>query len=205
MTHVFGLTGGVASGKTTVARRFAARGIPVIDADQLAREVVVVGSPALQEIEAELGPDLLDEHGALDRKRLGQRVWSDPSSRERLNRIVHPRVADRFLARVQALTARGEPLCCYDVPLLFERQLQDKLRPVVVVTAEPALQLGRLMARNGLRSEEALARIAAQLPLPEKVAQADYVIDNSGTLEQTELRADQVLDEIRRSLKLFQQ
>jgi dephospho-CoA kinase len=199
MTHVFGLTGGVATGKSTVARYFAAQGVPVIDADQLARELVAPGSPALREIAAAFGSDLIDADGELDRRRLGQRVFGNPTLREKLNGILHPRVAERFQQRVAELTARGVPLVCYDVPLLFENHRQDTLRPVVVVDAPRDLQLARLMARNGLSAAEADARIAAQMPLADKVAQADYVIDNSGPLENTEQQAAQVLAKIRQA------
>lgn len=197
MTHVFGLTGGVASGKSTVARYFASQGVAVIDADELAREVVNPGSPALQEIAAAFGPELIGANGELDRRRLGQRIFPNPALREQLNAIVHPRVAALFQQRVSDLKAQGVPLACYDVPLLFERNLQSNLRPVVVVTTPYDLQLARLMTRNSLPSEEAAARIAAQMPLKEKTTQADYVIDNSGSLEETTRQAAQVLAKIR--------
>jgi dephospho-CoA kinase len=197
MTHVFGLTGGVASGKSTVARYFASQGVALIDADELAREVVIPGSAALQEIAATFGAQVLTATGELDRRRLGQAVFGNPTLREQLNAIVHPHVAERFRERVAALQKQGVPLACYDVPLLFERNLQNTLRPVVVVSAPADLQLARLMARNGLSSTEAAARIAAQMPLADKVAQADYVIDNSGSLENTEQQAALVLAKIR--------
>lgn len=196
MTQVFGLTGGVASGKSTVARYFAARGVAVIDADDLAREVVSPGSPALQEIAAAFGAELIDANGELNRRRLGQRVFPNPALREQLNAIVHPRVAALFQQRLTEFTTQGVPLVCYDVPLLFERNLQANLHPVVVVTTPYDLQLARLMTRNGLPSEEAASRIAAQMPLKEKVTQADYVIDNSGTLEETHRQAEAVLHQI---------
>jgi dephospho-CoA kinase len=202
MTQVFGLTGGVAAGKSTVAQFFAAQGVPVIDADVLAREVVAPGSPALAAIQAAFGPDILDAQGALDRKRLGQMVFAHPDRLQQLNAIVHPRVAERFAEQVAALQAQGVPLACYDVPLLFERNLQDKLRPIVVVTAPHDLQLARLMTRNGLTGTEAESRIAAQMPLAEKVARADHVIDNSGSLEATLQQAAAVLQQIKASLHI---
>jgi dephospho-CoA kinase len=202
MTHVFGLTGGVASGKSTVARYFAAQGVPVIDADQLARELVSPGSPALQEIANTFGADLIDANGELDRRLLGQRVFANPELREQLNAILHPRVAERFQQRVAELSAAGVPLACYDVPLLFENNRQDSLRPVVVVSAPRDLQLARLMARNGLTASEAEARIAAQMPLGQKVMRADHVIDNSGPLEDTHRQAEAVLHQIQSALRL---
>jgi dephospho-CoA kinase len=197
MTHVFGLTGGVASGKSTVARYFAAQGVPVIDADQLARELVSPGSLALREIATVFGPDVIDGKGELNRQALGQRVFASPALLEQLNAILHPRVAERFQQRVAELAASGVPLACYDVPLLFENKRQDTLRPVVVVTAPHDLQLARLMARNGLSAVQAEARIAAQMPLAEKVARADHVIDNSGPIEDTHRQAEAVLHQIR--------
>jgi dephospho-CoA kinase len=200
MIRVFGLTGGVASGKSTVAARFAERGIPVINADLLARQIVAPGSPALIEIVKEFGEEMLLASGELNRKHLAARIFADPEARLRLNAITHPRVAAAFQEEKQKLEERGIALACYDVPLLFERGLQATLRPVVVVSVAPDLQEARLMTRDSLSRPEARARIAAQLPLEEKVRQADYVIDNSGSNEETRATADRVLDAIRASL-----
>jgi dephospho-CoA kinase len=202
MTHVFGLTGGVASGKSTVAQRFRHSGVPVIDADQLAHAVVEPGSEALAEIARTFGSDIVDAAGQLRRRELGRRVFADDSLLQQLNAIVHPRVAALFKQRVAALDAQGVKLACYDVPLLFERNLEHGLRPVVVVSAPLDVQLGRLMSRNGLPHAEAQARIDAQMPLAEKVTRADYVIDNSGSIEQTWARADEVLQAIRKTLNI---
>jgi dephospho-CoA kinase len=199
--HLFGLTGGIGSGKSTVARRFRERGLPVIDADVLAREVVAKGSQGLADIVARFG-DVLDEQGELDRKRLAARVFQDDDARRALNAITHPRVAALSADRASALEARGEPLACYEVPLLFETRLDAVLRPVVVVTAPANAQVARAAARDGASPEEVLARVRAQLPLDEKVRRADYVVDNGGTLDATLASADDVLDAICRSLGL---
>lgn len=193
---VFGLTGGIGSGKSTVAARFRARGLPVIDADALAREVVARGTPGLAEIRTRFGDAVLDAHGELDRKRLAEVVFHDPDARRDLNAITHPRVRDLAIARVQELDARGEPLACYEVPLLVETGLAEVLRPLVVVVVDVATQIERSVRRDGSTREHTEARIAAQLPLAEKAKLADHVIDNSGSEAETLTQADQVLDEI---------
>lgn len=193
---LFGLTGGIASGKSAVARRFRARGVPVIDADALAREVVLPGSPALAEIARELGADLLDAEGALDRKALAARVFGDDAKRKRLNAIVHPRITELTMARAAELAARGEPIACYEAALLVENGVADAFRPLVVVAAPEAVQIARTMARDSANEAEARARIAAQAPLEAKRAAADHVIENDGTLAHLEALADDVLARI---------
>lgn len=192
--HLFGLTGGIGSGKSTVARRFRARGLPVIDADELAREVVAPGTPGLAAIVERFGAEVLAPDGTLDRKLVASRVFGDEEARRALNAITHPRVGALSVERAQALDARGEPLACYEVPLLFEGRLAEALKPIVVVTTSVATQTSRAMARDGATAEEVEARIRAQMPLAEKEHLADYVIDNSGPLSSTLARADEVLD-----------
>jgi dephospho-CoA kinase len=196
--RVFGLTGGVASGKGVVAGQFRRRGVPVIDADALAREVVEPGRPALDELAALFGPDVLGSDGRLDRKCLAALAFNDADALARLNGIVHPRVAERLSEELTRLQAAGHSLVCYEVPLLFENGLQDRFRPVVLVAASPGIQLQRAMARDGWTEQEAMARIASQMPLDEKRAMADYVIDNGGAIERTLKDADRVLDTIHR-------
>jgi dephospho-CoA kinase len=195
---VFGLTGGLASGKSTVAAHLSARGVPVIDADQLAREVVAPGTPGLAAIAAAFGPSVLAADASLDRARMAERVFMDPEARRRLNSIVHPLIGAATAARLADLAARGEPLACYDAALLVENGLADAFRPLVVVAVDLPLQIARAMARDGASLAEVQARIAAQLPLADKVAAADYVIDTSGTKEATLHRVDEVLAEIRK-------
>jgi dephospho-CoA kinase len=194
--HVFGLTGGIGSGKSTVASRFRERGLPVIDADVLAREVVRKGTPGLEEIVQRFGKGVLDADGELDRKKLAALVFSDETARRDLNQITHPRVRDLALERVQELEAKGELLACYEVPLLIESGLDAVLRPLVVVVVDEATQIRRTVSRDGGTEAEARARVSAQMPLEKKAEMADFVIDNSGAREQTQARADQVLDAI---------
>lgn len=193
---VFGLTGGIGSGKSTVAARFRARGVPVIDADLLAREVVAPGTPGLAEIRARFGDEVIDARGELDRARLAEIVFHDDDARRALNAITHPRVRDLALTRVQELAGQGEPLACYEVPLLIESGLGDVLRPLVVVVVDPATQVERTMRRDGSTREHAEARIRSQMPLAEKARLADHVIDNGGSVAATLARTDQVLDAI---------
>lgn len=200
MTHVFGLTGGIGSGKSSVGRHFAGRGLPVVDADVLAREVVAPGSAALAELIAEFGEGILTASGELDRKTLAARVFENEAARKRLNSITHPRVRDLSVQRFQSLGAAGEPLVCYEVPLLFESGLADAIRPVVVVSVPHEVQIARSMARDAATQQEIEARIESQLPLAEKERRADHVIDNSGELSATLFRADQVLRAICASL-----
>lgn len=202
MTHVFGLTGGIGSGKSSVGRHFASRGLPVVDADVLAREVVAPGSAALAELIVEFGEGILAASGELDRKALAARVFGNDTARNRLNTITHPRVRDLSVQRFQSLGAAGEPLVCYEVPLLFESGLADAIRPVVVVSVPREVQIARSMARDAATQQEIEARIASQLPLAEKERRADHVIDNSGELSATLSRADQVLRAICASLSV---
>lgn len=190
---VFGLTGGIGSGKSTVARHWRGRGLPVIDADELARDAVAPGSDGLREIAAAFGPDVLHGDGSLDRARLAQLVFGSPSELTRLEAITHPRVRALARERVRALEDSGEPLACYEVPLLYEVGLEREYAPVVVVSVPEALQLERAVARDVTSAERIQRRMAAQLPLAEKVQRADFVIDNSGSLTHTAEQADRVL------------
>lgn len=197
--RLFGLTGGLASGKSTVAARFRARGLPVLDADQLAREVVAPGTEGLARVVETFGAGVLGEGGALDRGKLGALVFADPDKRRALNAIVHPRIAALTADRAAELEARGEALACYEAALLVENGLADAFRPLVVVAVPADVQLARAMARDALPEPEVRARLAAQLPLSAKLAVADYVIDNAGDRASTERQADAVLDAIRAS------
>jgi len=197
---IFGLTGGLASGKSTVAARFRAQGVPVIDADQLAREVVAPGTPGLAEVVAAFGQDVLLPDGSLDRARVADRVFNDVALRRTLNSIVHPRIAALSQERILALSSQGERLICYEAALLVENGLADAFRPLVVVAVPLDVQVARAMARDSATEEQARARITAQKPLAEKVAVADHVIDNTGSREETERKADAVLEEIRKKV-----
>lgn len=195
--RVFGLTGGIGTGKSTVAALFRERGVPVVDADELAREAVAPGSEGLAAVARAFGPGVMNEDGSLDRKRLGALVFADPAARERLNAITHPLVRRLSQQRFAELSRLGTELAGYDVPLLFEVGLDQALRPVVVVSASEATQLARLAARDGLDAEQALSRVRAQLPLAEKRARADYVIENDGLREALVAQVDEVLRSLR--------
>jgi dephospho-CoA kinase len=194
--HVFGLTGGLASGKSTVAARFTERGVPVIDADQLARDVVAPGSEGLTAVVAAFGDGVLEPNGALDRKSLAARIFAEPKERARLEAILHPRIHALMQERAALLERGGAPLACYQAPLLVEVGLAERMRPLVVVAAEPEEQLRRAMARDGASREEAERRLGAQLALSEKVARADFVIKNRGSLADLVAEADTVLDHV---------
>ena len=192
-----GLTGGIASGKSTVAEMFRERGVPVIDADQLAREVVAPGSDGLAEIVARFGEGVLDDSGALDRKKLGALVFSDDEARAALNRITHPRIAAASQREIAALAAAGEPMAIYEAALIVENQIHRSLAALVVVAVSEEVQIERLMSRDSIDAEAARARIRAQLPLADKVAVADHVIDNRGSRQETERQVDEVLAALR--------
>ena len=194
--HVFGVTGGIASGKSTVSARFRARGLPVIDADQLARDAVAKGSEGLLAIVVAFGPTVLGPDGMLDRKALADIVFADEAKRKLLNGIIHPKVAMLGVLASEALSAKGEPLAGYEAALLVENGLADAFRPLVVVAASEATQIARAKLRDGATEEEARARIRAQMPLADKMAAADIVIQNDGTEAELLERADEAFDAV---------
>jgi dephospho-CoA kinase len=193
----FGLTGGLASGKSTVAARFRELGVPVVDADDVAREVVAPGSPGLAQVVEVFGAEVLRSDGTLDRALLASRVFGDDEARRRLNGILHPRIGLRTAERAAELAASGVPLACYEATLLVENGLVEAFRPLVVVVASEAAQIARAVTRDGATEEHVRARLAAQMPLAEKAAQADYVIDNAGSRDELLARSDAVLGLIR--------
>jgi dephospho-CoA kinase len=182
-----GLTGGIATGKSTVSTMFAHLGAKIVDADLLAREVVMPGQAALAEIVREFGADVLAADGALDRKRLGAIVFGDAEKRKRLEAITHPAIRVRQQRILSVYEEEAfEGIVIWDVALLIETSGAKGMDRVVVVVTDPATELQRLMARDGLAEEDARRRIASQMPLAEKVKVADYVIDNSGARTETE-------------------
>jgi dephospho-CoA kinase len=189
--HLYGLTGGIASGKSTASRMFRELGAHVLDADALAREVVEPGTPGLAAIAARF-PHVLTPDGRLDRAKLGARVFADPTERAALNAIVHPLVGQAFLEKLQALEAQGVERVIYDVPLLIESGLQGGMEGIVLLWTPRALQKARLMTRDGLDESAAEARLAAQLPLDEKRSHATWIVDNSGELASTRAQVEQV-------------
>jgi dephospho-CoA kinase len=200
-----GLTGGIATGKSTVSAMFAHLGAKIVDADLLAREVVMPGQPAYAEIVREFGPDVLQEDGSLDRKRLGAIVFADAAKRRRLEAITHPAIHARQQRILSVYDEEAfEGVVIWDAAVLIESGSAKRMDRVVVVVADPDTELGRLMARDGFSEEEARPRIASQMPLSEKVKVADYVIDNSGTRAETERRVREVyralLDDLKSAL-----
>ena len=191
-----GLTGNIASGKSTVARRLAAHGATLVDADLLAREAVRPGTPGLRDIVARWGEGVLSPDGVLDRSALRARFFGDPQELEALNAIVHPEVGRRREAAIAAARARGEPLIVSDIPLLFEKDMAGDFDVIVLVDAPRTVRLERLVHDRGLREPEAMAMIAAQMPAELKRARADYVIDNAGTREALDARVDAVWAEL---------
>ena len=187
-----GLTGGIATGKSTVADTLRRLGAEVIDADQLARDVVAPGEPALAEIVREFG-DVLQPDGTLDRKKLGAIVFGDTPRRKRLEAITHPAIRERFLARLRELGAVGfEGLVFFDAPVMIESGNYRNMDRLVVVFTGGATQRERLMARDGMSAAEASRRMATQMPVADKAKLADYVIDNSGDRAATEARTREV-------------
>jgi dephospho-CoA kinase len=195
--RVIGLTGGIATGKTTFAATLRARGVPVVDADVLARAVVEPGQPALAQLVKAFGQDVLGPDGSLDRKRLGARIFADPAARRKLEAITHPAIREAMIAETLRLDAAGHDLAFYDAPLLFEVGLDQGMDSVVVVYAPRAAQLERLAARDGTSPADAQARLAAQWPIDEKAARADFVVDNTGGTGDLGAKADRLLADLR--------
>lgn len=183
---VLGITGSIASGKSTVSVMFQARGATLVSADQLAREAVAPGSPALSRLVARFGREILQADGTLDRIRLGALIFADEAARRDLNAIVHPAIAALAEERLDRLRRAGGGLVIYEAPLLFEAGAESRVDRVLVVKIDPEVQLRRLMQRDGLDETAARQRIAAQMPQEEKLARADFVIDNSADREVTE-------------------
>jgi len=181
---ILGVTGNIASGKSLVCRELARRGAVVVDADQLAREVVEPGSPVLEHLVTSFGKDILNADGGLDRQYLGDLVFSDPAARRRLNAIIHPAIAALSTQRLGELR-ESAPLIVYEAPLLYEMGGEARVDKVLMVTIDPDVQLGRLMERDELNEQSARQRIAAQMPQEQKIARADFLVDNSAGREET--------------------
>lgn len=188
---VAGLTGGIASGKSTVASMFSKLGVHIIDADEIAKEVVKRGNPAFDLVIEGFGREILTQEGEIDRKKLGKIVFFSKEKREKLNQIVHPFVKERMLLKVQELGKDIDKLML-DIPLLFESGTHQWLRPVILVYVPERIQIQRLSERDGLSYEEALARIRSQMSIEEKRKLADYIIDNTGALRDTEKQVKEV-------------
>ncbi len=199
--RIIGLTGGICSGKSTVSRMLKRRGARIVDADKIARHVVEPGMPALAEIAWAFGDEMIRPDGSLDRQRLAALIFSDAEQRRRLNSIVHPRVAEEQ-ARIVARIAREDPhaLVIIDAALLIEVGAHRNVEKLIVVYVSLKIQAERLMQRNSLSEEEALLMIRSQMPLEEKARMASFVVDNSGSLNETERQVEAIYQELRHSI-----
>lgn len=191
MTFILGLTGGIATGKSTVSRYFSDQGYPVIDADLIAREVVEPGTLGLEKIVAVFGRSVLTQQGELDRQKLGQLVFSDILKRKKLDAVLDGEIRQAIVKAIEEYTLKKTALVIVDIPLLYEAGYESLMTKVMVVYVSEETQLKRLMERNSLTQEEAKQRMNSQLSIQIKKMRADFVIDNSGTKEETKL---QVLD-----------
>ncbi len=194
---VVGLTGGIASGKSTVSRMFEQAGIPVICSDELAREVVRPGSPGLAEIRRIFGNDVLDDEGGLVREAMARLVFQDQSQRKLLESIIHPRVEEEQIKRLKALERKGHSVVVIDVPLLYEVGWERFVDLVVVVYAPRQVQEERLLNRDGMSSDDARSRLDAQMSIDEKRRLADRLVDNGNTLEHTRRQVATIIEELK--------
>jgi dephospho-CoA kinase len=194
---LIGLTGGIASGKSTVAAILRRLGAAVINADELSREVVQPDGEGWRAIVDVFGAEVLQPDRAIDRQKLRKIIFNDPEARKKLEAIIHPRVRALAEERIRELGAAGYEIVVYEVPLLFEGNLHHWLRPVILVASDVATQKKRLQQRDHLAESEAAKHIAAQLSLEDKRRLADYVIENDGSLEDLELRVRALLEEIK--------
>ncbi|MEK3991437.1 MULTISPECIES: dephospho-CoA kinase [Robertmurraya] len=193
MTLVVGLTGGIASGKSTVANMFKEMGIEVIDADIEARKAVEIGEVAYEQIVTYFGEDVLNDDHTINRSRLGEIIFNDSAKRQKLNEIVHPDVRRRMNEKKEAAISRGDQVVVLDIPLLFESGLKHMVDVVLLVYVEKDVQLQRLMERNQLTKQEALARIQSQMPIEDKRKLADKVINNNGSIDNTKKQLIELL------------
>jgi len=196
---ILGLTGGIASGKSFVADCFVECGALLVSADLLAREVVNPGSPTLARLVDAFGAEILTPGGSLSREVMAQTAFADPAARRLLESITHPAIAHLAECRLSELNRSPHDLIVYEAPLLFEAGAESRVDQVLVVVAEPEVQLRRLLQRDSLNEAEARQRIAAQWSQADKVQKADFVIDNSGTLQQTRIMVAALYDYLTRS------
>ena len=185
MTYILGLTGGIATGKSTVSRYFFEKGYAVVDADVVARRVVEPGTEGLANIVAQFGTEIIQTDGTLNREKLGAMIFADAEKRETLNNLLSAQIRRAIMADTATLVNANQPLIVLDIPLLYEAGYETHCDAVMVVYTTEEVQRKRLMGRNNLSEEEALNRIASQEPIEAKKNRADIVIDNNGTLNDT--------------------
>lgn len=189
---IIGLTGSIATGKSTVANMLREYDLPIVDADVIAREVVAPGTKTLAQIADVFGPETIAEDGTMDRAYIGQQIFHNSDKRDQLNAIIHPAIRAEMIAQRDAYVAEGKHVIM-DIPLLFESKLQHYVDRILVVAVSSDVQLARLMERNSFSEEEARARIGSQIPIAEKIAGADAVLYNDGTLDETKAQLQGVL------------
>lgn len=190
---IIGLTGSIATGKSTVAKMLASYGFPIVDADIVARQVVEPGSETLAKIADAFGSDVLNEDGTMNREKVGAIIFHNPEQRQVLNSIIHPAIRAEMLRQRDEYVVNGEKVVIMDIPLLFESKLQHFVEKILVVAVSENVQLQRLMQRNLLDEVDAVARIKSQLPLQEKIDGADAVVYNDGSIEETEGQLKDIL------------
>ena len=194
----FGLTGGIACGKSTVTKTFRAHGIPMVDADIVARQVVEPGTPGLAAIVDSFGAEYLLPDGTLDRLTMGKLVFSNQDAMNKINHIMAPIIAAESDKQLTNLHTEGNKIVGYDAALIVEQGNSKKYRPLIVVSCPQDTQIARLMSRNSLTREEAVARIVAQFPVEAKVKLADFVVDTSGTVENSIAQTVKIIHELER-------
>lgn len=190
---IIGLTGSIASGKSTISAMLKEKGFPIVDADLVARIVVKPGTQTLQEIEEVFGKEVMNEDGTLNREALGQIIFHNPGKRKQLNDLMHPAIRAEMLHQRDKLLQEGHSTIIMDIPLLFESKLQHFVEKIMVVSVTEETQLQRLMERNSLSFEEAKARIQSQLPISEKEKGADAVIYNNGSKVESKEQLERLL------------
>ena len=194
---IIGLTGNIASGKTEVAKIFKELGAKIIDADKIAREVVEPGEPAWQEIVEEFGSDILNRDRSINRKKLGEIIFNDDRRREQLNRITHPRIMTKIKETIDHYKKENVRLVIIEAALIVERGgLLNVIDDLIVVSADAETQVERIMTRDGLHRDEALSRMKTQMQISEKTKHAAYIIDNSGSLEETRKQVQEIWTEM---------
>lgn len=197
MTLVLGLTGGIATGKSTADEFFKNKNIPIIDSDKVAHNIMNVGKPAWKKVKETFGTDYLNSDQSVNRKKLGKLVFNNEAELKKLNEITHPLIYQEIQEKIKTEKDKNVPLVIVDAPILFETGGQNYCDKTVVITLPPKIQLERLMARNNLSKEDALSRINAQMPLEQKEKLATYVVDNAGTIEELDSKLEQVLKKIK--------
>lgn len=192
-TIVVGLTGGIGSGKSTISNMLIERNIPVIDADKISREVLIIYPEVLWSIKKEFGEEVFDENDNLNRKKLGAIIFSNEISKKKLENIIIPYIKKEISDKIEKYVKSGEKLCIVDAPTLIENNLHKYMDEVIIIVVSKKIQIKRVMARDSLSKKDALNRINNQMPLKEKLKYATYTIDNSGTISHTEEQLDNII------------